>query len=282
MPDHSPDSINERGPATRLGDRYREAAPALAAWSPAIDLMLQHRSVRAYTDRALPSGTLEALIAAGQSAATSRNLQTWSVVAVEDQGRRDRLSVFANNQAHIRQAPLFLVWLADLSRAKRLSEAAAQTFEALPYLETFLVAVIDAALAAQNATVAAESLGLGTVYIGAIRNQPQAVAAELGLPPGTMAVFGLCVGYPDPAAPTAAVKPRLPQSAVLHREQYGIAAEREAISEYDETLRAFQAEQAMSLQGWSDLVANRLGPIKSMSGRDRLRESINALGFELR
>ena len=274
--------MTEPSPATRLGERYRDAAPATAVWSPAIDLMLAHRSVRAYADRPLPDGTLETLVAAAQSAATSSNLQTWSVVAVEDAGRRERLSVLAHNQRHIQQAPLFLLWLADLSRARRLGEAAGRTLDALPYLETFLVSVIDAALAAQNAAVAAESLGLGTVYIGAMRNHPEAVAAELDLPPGVMAVFGLCVGYPDPAAPPAAVKPRLPQAAVLHRERYGTGAEPDVVRGYDATLRAFQAEQAMTSQGWSDLVANRLGPVKSMSGRDRLRESVNALGFALK
>ncbi len=229
MPDSTPPAL----PAARLRDRYRDAMPASAAWSPVVDVMLQHRSVRAYRADPLPDGTLEALVAAAQSAATSSNLQTWSVVAVEDAGRKERLSVIAGGQRHIRQAPLFLVWLADLSRAARIGEAAGQAMEALPFLEPFLVAVVDAALAAQNATVAAESLGLGTVYIGAMRNDPEAVARELALPPGVMAVFGLCVGFVDPDAPVAAVKPRLPQGAVLHRETYAAAAETAALSGYD-------------------------------------------------
>jgi nitroreductase len=66
----------------------------------------------------------------------------------------------------------------------------------------FLMAAIDTALAAQNAVVAAESLGLGTVYIGALRNQPERVAQVLGLPHKSFAVFGLCVGHADPEQPT--------------------------------------------------------------------------------
>jgi nitroreductase len=244
--------------------------------------MLQHRSIRAYTPAPLPDGTLEALIAAAQSAATSSNLQTWSVVAVQDPARRARLSAFAGGQKHIVQAPLFLVWLADLSRAARIGEAAGQTMEGLPFLESFLVAVIDAALAAQNATLAAESLGLGTVYIGAIRNKPEAVAAELTLPPGVMPVFGLCVGYPDPDASPAAVKPRLPQEVVLHHETYDAHPETDAVARYDADLMAFQSEQAMPSQPWSQLTRSRLGKIASLSGRDRLREAIHALGFGLK
>ena len=266
---------------TGLAARYRDAAPATAVHSAVIDSLLQHRSVRAYTDQPLAPGTLEALVAAAQSAATSSNLQTWSVVAVEDQARRDRLAEFAGGQRHIRQAPLFLAWIADLSRATRLGDAAGRTMEAVPFLEAYLLAVIDAALAAQNATAAAESLGLGTVYIGAMRNHPEAVAAELALPPGAMVVFGLCVGHEDPAHP-ASVKPRLPQAAILHRERYATAAEPALLAAYDDTLRGFQAEQAMPQQGWSDLILSRLGSLKALSGRDRLRAAVHALGFPMR
>lgn len=269
-------------PNAGLALRYREAAPALAASNAVIECMLGHRSVRAYTQEPLPPGTLEALVAAAQSAATSSNLQAWSVVAVQDQGRRDRLAVLAGNQKHISQAPLFLLWIADLSRAARRGEQAGKTMEAIPYLEPFMLSVIDAALAAQNATVAAESLGLGTVYIGGMRNHPEQVAAEVALPPEAVVVFGLCVGHPDPAAASAAVKPRLPQAAVLHREQYSVAPEAGIIAGYDDTLRAFQAEQGMKAQGWTDLILNRLGSVRALSGRDRLRDAVIALGFGLR
>ena len=47
--------------------------------------------------------------------------------------------------------------------------------------------------------MAAESFGLGTVCVGAMRNHPEEVARELGLPPHVFAVFGLAVGWPDPA-----------------------------------------------------------------------------------
>ena len=266
----------------RMAERYGTAAPDTDVWSPAIDLMLQHRSVRAYRPDPLPPGTLKTLIAAAQSAATSSNLQTWSVVAVEDAARRARLSEFAGGQKHIQQAPLFLVWLADLSRAERLGAAAGQEMAALPYLESFLVSVIDAALAAQNATVAAESLGLGSVYIGAMRNHPEAVAAELSLPAGVVAVFGMCVGYEDAQRRPALVKPRLPQTVVLHHETYQTGDEQAEIAAYDDTLRAFQSRTAMQSQAWSDLIRTRLGAVASLSGRDRLRSALASLGFALK
>lgn len=251
-------------------------------WNDILDHLLSHRSVRAYLPDPLPEGTLEALVAAAQSAASSSNLQIWSVVAVEDSGRRQRLAELSGNQAHIRQAPLFLVWLADHARLRRTSAQRDIATEGLDYLEMFVMAVVDASLAAQNAVLAAESLGLGTVYIGALRNHPEQVAAELGLPDGVFPVFGLCVGHPDPAVITA-VKPRLPQEAILHRETYTLESQDEAIRRYDATMSEFYTAQNMATPGdWSQHSAKRVSSPARLSGRDRLKDALNALGFKLR
>ena len=243
--------------------------------------LLAHRSVRAFAPEALAPGTLEVLVAAAQSAATSSNLQAWSVVAVEDPARKARLARLAGTPRAVEGCPLLLVFLADLSRLDRLGAAAGAPMEGLRYLELFTVAVIDAALAAQNAAVAAESLGLGTVYIGGMRNHPEAVAAELGLPPDCLGVFGLCVGHPDPAVPTA-IKPRLPRSLVLHRERYDAGDEAAAVAGYDDTLAAFSEAQGMVETRWTPRMRARVGTAASLHGRDRLREILAAMGFGLR
>jgi len=256
------------------------AAPATLLPSNAVlDTMFGHRSVRAYRPDPLPEGTLETLVAAAQSAPTSSNLQAWSVVAVEDPDRRERLAALSANQRFIGEAPLFLCWVADISRLTRLGEAHQCKLEALDYLESFMVALVDAALAAQNAMVAAESLGLGTVYVGALRHQPEKVAAELALPPGAFAAFGLAVGVP---AVSGAVKPRLPQSLVLHREQYRVAEEGSAIGAYDQALAAFSETQGLGPVAWTPRMLSRVATAASLSGRDRMREALNALGFPLR
>jgi nitroreductase len=252
-----------------------------SAWNDVLATLLSHRSVRAYADRALPANTLDLLIAAAQSAPTSSNLQTWSVVAIDDPERKARLSELAGGQAFIRQAPLFLVWLADLSRIQHLADERQLKLEGLEFLETLFLGIIDAALAAQNAVVALESLGLGTVYVGAIRNRPEQVAAELALPPKVFPVFGLCVGYPDPAVPTG-IKPRLDRACVLHREQYSPAPHSPAIIRYDVVLTDFQREQGMAEIGWTGRTIPRLKSGKSLAGRDRMREALANLGFELR
>jgi nitroreductase len=252
-----------------------------AHWNDVLTVLLSHRSVRAYRPDPLPAGTLETLIAAAQSASSSSNLQTWSVVAVEEPDRKSRLAELAANQAFIRQAPLFLVWLADLSRIERLADERQVKLEGLEFLETLFIGIIDAALAAQNAVVALESLGLGGVYVGAIRNRPEAVATELGLPPKTMPVFGLSVGYPDIAVPSA-VKPRLPSEVILHREQYSADLQSEAVARYDEKLSEFQREQGIDVINWTTRTIARLKTAQALAGRDRMREALGNLGFELR
>ena len=145
-----------------------------------------------------------------------------------------------------------------------------------------LVATIDSALAAQNAAIAAESLGLGTVYIGAIRNNLEGVALELGLPPRAFATFGMCVGHPDPAQ-LSAIKPRLPQASVLHKEQYNVGVHDQVVPGYNDTMDAFYEAQKMKPLGAWDLHSlNRVRGPEAMAGRDGMVAALKKLGFELK
>jgi nitroreductase len=265
-----------------LAARYGTPAGTRALpWNDVISSLLQHRSVRGYKPDPVPPGTLETLIAAAQSAATSSNLQTWSVVEVTDPAKRAEMAKIAGNQKHIVECPLYLVWVADLSRNQRIASAEGKPLEGAPYLETFLVAAIDAALAAQNAVVAAESLGLSTVYIGAMRNDPERVAQLIELPPGAAVVFGLCVGYAKPES-IGEVKPRLPQSVVLHRDRYAYDNEAKERAAYDARLEEFSRRHEMSAYTWTQRVIARMSTVKALNGRERLKDALIALGFPLR
>ncbi|MEO3473790.1 NADPH-dependent oxidoreductase [Roseomonas sp. CAU 1739] len=267
--------------AAAMTARYGAGAePKPGPWNDTLALLLSHRSVRGFKSDPVPEGTLETLVAAAQSAATSSNLQTWSVVAVDSKEVRAELATIAGNQKHIEVCPIFLVFLADVSRNTRLAKDAGVELAGLPYLESFLVSSIDAALAAQNAVVAAESLGLSTVYIGALRNDVTRVAELLGLPPGAAPVFGLCVGHVLPGR-EGEVKPRLPQDAVLHHETYD-ADDAGHRAVYDPRMEAFSRRQEMAGSTWTQRVILRLGTFAALHGREKLKEKIIALGFPLR
>lgn len=278
----SPETFDARGAAAMFERYRREDSPRPALWNETLDLLLAHRSHRNYLDQPLPEGALETIVAAAQSASTSSNLQVWSVVAVQDEARKSRLADLAGGQKHIRDCKLLLIWLCDLARLENMGKEKGRDAAALPYLEILMTGVVDAALAAQNGAVALEAMGLGCCYIGAMRNHPEEVAKELNLPKNVFAVFGMTVGVPDPAA-NAGVKPRLGQAAVLHREQYQWGdAQREAVETLDTVFKDFQREQNLPEQGWVRQVLSRVRGTDAMSGRDRIREILQAMGFEMR
>lgn len=282
LSDPRPAASSDSQARALLVDRYGSAeAPAGLLLNDTIAGLLSHRSVRAFSDRPLPEGLIETLVAAAQSAPSSSNLQTFSVVAVENPQTKARLAEIAGGQKHVVEAPLVLVWLADLARLEEIGRRAGHPTDALSFLETLFVGIIDAALAAQNALVALESLGLGGVYLGAFRNRPVEVAELLGLPPNVLGVFGLAIGHPDPARP-ADVKPRLSQRLVLHRERYDASLPQAAVEHYEAALRTFQKGQGLPEVGWTATALNRVRGAEALSGRDRIRDALAALGFGLR
>ncbi|MCL2849483.1 MAG: nitroreductase family protein [Micrococcales bacterium] len=238
-----------------------------------LDVVLGHRTVRDYAPEPLGEEVVTTLAAAAQSAASSSNLQLWSVVVVTDAQRKARLAALAGNQEHVAAAPLLLVFVADVARARSV----AGDLPATDLLDTTVVAVVDIGIAAQNAVLVAESLGLGTCYIGAIRNDPAGVAAELGLPPGTVAVVGVTVGRPDPAR-RSFVKPRLPQQAVVHHETYDLDAQPDAVATYESRVAGFYAAAGMP-GGWTARLTDRLGTPEALNGRQHLREALVARGL---
>ena len=266
-----------------LTQRYGDEKPLVGGLdNEVLKTLLAHKSVRHYQDKALPEGVLEALVAAAQSAATSSNLQTWSVIALQDPVHKAEAATLCGDQDFIRKAPLFLVFCADLARLTRVSEAVDQPGEGLEYLEMFLMATIDTSLAAQNAAIAAESLGLGICYVGAARNRPHELAALLKLPARVFALFGMTVGWPA-IDETTKVKPRLPQPEMLHRETYSAVESLRWTAHYDAEMHKFYAAQQMSSGGdWSHRSAKRVATVEALTGRHVLRQVLHENGFSLK
>ncbi len=245
--------------------------------NPVLDLLYRHRSVRRYTEAPVTEEQTTAIIAAAQSGSTSSNFQTWSVIEVHDPVRRARLAELADNQRFIERAPLFLVFVADWARNREIARRHEAPTAAIDYIESTVVGFVDAAIAAQNAVVAAESLGLGAVFVGSIRNNPLEVAELLRLPEGTFPTFGMAIGHPDPAD-RAGIRPRLPQPAVRHREVYA-PAEPAHIDAYDAALEAYFDGQGRPGHTWTPTVLGRVRDASSLRGRDTLRQSLTAQGL---
>jgi nitroreductase len=263
-----------------LNQRYGGAVPAsIAPANDVIALLQRHRSVRHFTPENIDEDTITLIVSAAQSAATSSNMQAWSVIEVRDPAHKAAISVLASDQAFIRAAPVFLIFVADWARHRVIAEHRGETAEGIDYIESTLVGFIDAALAAQNATIAAESLGLGAVYVGAVRNRPEELADLLDLPPGAFPVMGVALGHPDPAG-RAGIKPRLPQDVVRHRETYRPAPD-EAIVAYDEAVRRYYAGQGAS-HGWIGTILGRIRSATTLRGREKMRAALERRGLPSR
>jgi FMN reductase (NADPH) len=192
----------------------------------------KHGSVRRYKPDLVPQDLVESLIAAGQRGSTSSNLQTYSVVAVLDQKRRSKMAMLCADQAFIRQAPVFLAWCADLSRLDRICQRRRRTLVS-NYVENFLVAAMDATIAMQTTALAAESLGLGICFVGAIRNHPLKVVELLELPPLVFPVSGMALGWP---LKPPRIRSRLNTRSILHWERYDPVDEERYLAEYDQAM----------------------------------------------
>ena len=249
-----------------------------------IDLINCHGSVRKYRPDPIPAETIEAIVVAGQRASTSSNLQMTSVVAVTDPAT-PRLSELCGGQAHIAQAPVFLAWCADLKRLDRACELRGID-QVTDYVENFLVAAVDVAIAAENAALTAESLGLGMCYIGSIRNNTARVIELLELPRLVFPVVGMTIGWP---AAQPMVRPRLPVSAVLHWEKYDSQPKDEEMLEYDRMMidtGIYEGRQVpvpgkpeqMENYGWTEHSARRV----AKAWRTELREVLEQQGFGLK
>ena len=269
-----------------LSERYgAQPRPDDLEWTPAVETMLAHRSVRAFTPTPLAERELTTVIAAAQSAPTSSNLHLWSVIVIDDDALRARIMDLADspnqseNFAFMRQAPTVLLWVADASRNEEIMAAAGADTGTLDYLDSFLTVSVDAAMAAQNAVVAAESMGLGTCYLGSMRNLEAALCDLLGLPPHSYVVVGLALGHPAPER-LGGVHPRPAQAAVVRRNLDPAPALESWLPAYEEAYGAFRASQGLDGRSWREAVL-RASSRMYMDGRDEMRGAVEKQGFGL-
>jgi len=212
-----------------------------------IELLKSHRSIRKFKPDPVAQEIVEELILAGQSAATSSFIQACTVIQVTDADCREQLCDAAAGQLYVKESPVFLVFCADMQR----HQLACDMHEAemlSGFTEQFLTASVDCALFAQNVLVAAESMGLGGCYIGAIRNR---------LPDKVYPVFGMCLGYP---AQAPEIKPRLPAEVILKQHHYNNDGDRQLISDYDEQVRRYYSTRTGGTKdnSWSEQISDML------------------------
>lgn len=181
------------------------------------------KSIRAYRDTAIPEDRKNAVLEATLRAPTAGNLMLYSIVDIDDPAIKETLAKSCDNQPFIATAPWLLLFLADYRRWMDLYETGnAFSLEDAkhrkPGLAELMLACSDALIAAQTAVVAAESLGIGSCYIGDIMENFEIHRETLRLPRYTFPVALLCFGYP--IAERKEKTPRMAQTVVVHKNTY--------------------------------------------------------------
>ncbi len=239
-------------------------------------LIKSHRSIRKFTDEAVSDEIIGELIACGQAAATSSNVQAVTVIQVTDPDIREQMATLAGGQPYVASAGAFLVYCADLNRPSLACQSKGGEFSP-GMTEHFIIATVDVALAAQTTVIAAESMGLGICYIGGLRNKPAEVAELLSLPDQVYPVFGLCLGYP---AQDPEVKPRLPVEAVWMKDRYDSAIFDTAVPAYDAHVREYYLTRTGGNKDstWSDEMKALVGK----ESRPHMQGFLHDRGFMLK
>ena len=158
-----------------------------------IQSLFNRKSVRAYTGETIPEAAAQLILEAAVQAPTAGNQQLYTILRITDPEKKHALSISCDHQPFIEKADLVLVFLAD-SRKWYNAYMEAGANPRAPGAGDLLLAVEDALIAAQNAVTAAESLGIGSCYIGDIMENVEIQREILNLPryvfPAGMVVFG--------------------------------------------------------------------------------------------
>lgn len=201
-----------------------------------LSLLQNHRTYRQFDETyQLSANELQQILDSARQAPSWMNGQLYSIIVVQDPSIREKLVALSPRNPHILKSSVFLVFLADLKRTQKVAAKHQAPYHVASSVDPLLVATADAALALENAVVAASALGLGSVVVGGIRNEIAAVAELLHLPDYVFPVAGLSIGKPTVEMH---VKPRLPEKAVVHFDTYQ-DYDYSLIEDYDVTMKKF-------------------------------------------
>lgn len=221
--------------------------------NPVIETIMNHRSIRQFKNEKLTKDQINTIIQAAQMASTSRFMQSYSIIGITDPILKRELGALTGLSC-VAENGHFLIFCADLSRVTMMASEVEQANmeQMLESTQFYQISIVDAALAAQNAALAAESMGLGIVYIGAIARKINEIDTLLNLPSYVIPLFGIAIGIPDQQPE---IKPRLPMEAVYFENGYNADTDtqRERIASYDKKMHDYYQTRSENnrLETWS-------------------------------
>jgi nitroreductase/FMN reductase [NAD(P)H] len=200
--------------ARRFGEETEP--PEIDRGAETLARLLGRASCRKFRPDPVEPALLQLVCAAALSAPTKSDLQQADILNVTDPALRAQIAALVPTMPRVREAPAFLVFLANGRRIRQVAELRRKPF-ANDHLDAFFNAAVDAAIVLGTFTVAAEAVGLGTCAISVIGDRIFELAELLGLPEPVVPVAGMCVGWPAHVPPP---HPRLPLGLTLHENRF--------------------------------------------------------------
>jgi nitroreductase/FMN reductase (NADPH)/FMN reductase [NAD(P)H] len=184
-----------------------------------IEQLKERKSVRVFTDRQIPPEEVAAILEAAVNAPTAGNQQLYTIINVTDPKLKEQLAESCDHQPFIAKAPLVLVFCADCRKwYHTFLEYGCDPRK--PGVGDLMLAVSDTNIAAQNAVVAAHSLGIGSCYIGDIMENAEKQRQLLSLPPYVFPAAMLVFGYPTLQQTEHSKPPRSQMCHIVHENSY--------------------------------------------------------------
>ncbi|HJG97084.1 MAG TPA: oxygen-insensitive NADPH nitroreductase [Romboutsia timonensis] len=222
-----------------------------------INLLQNHSSVRKFKNKPLTDEQVNHIFKSANQVSSFSLLQAVSIIRITDEDTRKAIMELSGPQSYIQEASEFWIFVSDFNRNHQIAPNVDIT-----YTEFLQIGAVDVGLMAQNAMIAAESMGLGGVYIGGVRLNIEKLSELLELPKYVIPLVGLCIGYP--AEEKAQLKPRLPKEVVMHHNKYEEFS-LEDIEDYDQEMKKYYENRpirapftAKKVKGWSDHIDDHL------------------------
>ena len=230
-------------------------------------VLMERKSVRVFEKRPIGPEEKQAILNAAMRAPTAGNSMLYSILDVTDQALKDKLAITCDHQPFIAAAPMVLVLLADYRRWVRKFQQAGCEDVPAPRLSDFILAANDTVIAAHAACVAAESLGIGSCYIGDIIEQWEEHREMFGLPPYVAPVSMLVFGYPTQQQKDRPQTSRFPQKMIVMENGYHDLTEEELQEYYpDDKAQAFYKRKYVSDFAW-EMDRSALEILKNWEGK---------------
>lgn len=244
-----------------------------------VQTLLNHRTIREFTEVEVPKKYTQDALEAAIHTASSTGMQTYSMIHVSDPAIKKRLAEIGG-QEYIARIPELYVFIVDAYRNAKISEEKGEDLPAKYDMDRFFKGFTDGSLAAQSMCAVLESYGLGTIYLGSIKNDVEATIEALKLPKGTFPIVALGYGYPNQEPQ---MKPRMPlQLRVFENEYKSYDNYLEAIKDYDQEMQTYYdlRDTNRRVDSFSNQVVTILK--KASPKRSDIVRSIQKQGFDLK